>query len=398
MPIAPKASIEVKPLIDCLGQPIRLGPAYLGHLKEKFDMGIALLKSHTSIEGCHVLDFKPSPKLLGYRCSAKVAVRFNPENPVDFDMGLFEPGTHKVVNTVSCPTQTASLNRLLTDIQYFIPELGIEPYDEETHSGNLRYVAARVAHRTDEVMLTLVMREPNMAQARALVTKLKNNNHILKSVYINEHTEPGNAILSQKNIKVSGADFLRESLHNLLFEISPNSFFQVNPWQAAQLYQRVKDLVGELKNTGYAWDLYSGVGQISLFLCQQGYQVLGVEEVEPALASSIRNANLNGLENQFTGICGRVEDLKAQLAQADQPDIITVNPSRRGLAPEVAGLLKNMFENRRSTQLIYVSCEMETLARDTKILLDSTLRLRQIEAFDMFPHTDKMEWVAVFTC
>jgi 23S rRNA (uracil1939-C5)-methyltransferase len=162
------------------------------------------------------------------------------------------------------------------------------------------------------------------------------------------------------------------------------------------MYRRIEQLVGNVNGDLVAWDLYSGIGQIALIMARCGYRTLGIEENPEAVTAAIRNAERNRLPQSPSFMAGRVEDLIASVpAWARSPDLILVNPARTGLAESVRPILAGMLGKGKNTKLIYVSCEVKTLARDLKDLVAAGRHIIQLQAFDMFPHTDKMEWLAV---
>lgn len=378
---------------------------YADGLQKKHLAGLKVLEEAGVLAGAKLLPPEEAPKIFEYRSVFKLATRrpstSGPGRPGQkFSIGLFEPGSHRVVEMGSCPLHTPPLRKLIEDLQVELDLSELTPYDEGSGSGDLRYIVARSAHLTGEVLLTFVVTRPLKTVLRQLVVKLQTDyQHRITSAYMNINSGSGNEIMADQTERIFGATGLRERLLDLDFEIGPRSFFQVNPWQAQNLYRRVDQLVGLAPKGSVAWDLYSGVGQISLLLGSLGYRVLGVEEIEEAVGDALQNAARNRLEDKVSFLASKVEDLDQNLAEwARSPQVVVVNPSRRGLAPQARSSLVSLLRTRPQTRLIYVSCEVETLARDLKELTEEgVLRVRQIEAFDMFPHTTKMEWIAVLT-
>jgi 23S rRNA (uracil1939-C5)-methyltransferase len=222
--------------------------------------------------------------------------------------------------------------------------------------------------------------------------------HKINSAYMNINTSSGNAIFGEDLVLLAGSAALRERVCDLDIEISPLAFFQVNPWQAGNLYRRVEMHAGRGKAGDTAWDLYTGTGQMALMLARAGFHSLGIEEIAAATVDAARNAQRNNLSAQAEFIAARVEDSETLLPEwAKKPKVIVVNPSRRGLHESARAHLSHVLRSDEKIKFIYVSCEVETLARDLKALTASGHRVRQIEAFDMFAQTDKLEWLAVLT-
>lgn len=370
---------------------------YQGKLDEKFNVGLEKLCSKKLLDSARVIGVTPSPRPYAYRTHAKLAVRKDIKSKSGLSIGLYEPKTHNVVDMSYCPVHTRAIGKIIRTLHRLIPESGLTPYCEKTNSGILRYISLRTNHLTEEMMLTFVVTENVKDLIRALAKILKGlEEHVISSVHMNINQSTGNAIYGETTIKISGNEKLRESICDLKFEISPTAFFQINPWQAINLYRRVEQISG-LSNGSVAWDLYSGSGQISMVLARSGYKVVGIEENPQAVLDGLVNLRRNSLEQSVEFITGRVEDEQLNLpAWASSPEVIVCNPSRRGIASSSRDFLKETLKKSRSV-FVYVSCELDTMMRDIEDLQECGHKLRQIEAFDMFAQTDKLEWLAVLT-
>ena len=386
---------------------------YSEGLQAKFQAGVAILQEAQVLSKSRVLAPVPSPHPLAYRSLAKLAVRparpnaigfaqsYSPEGERlvnRFGIGLFASGSHDIVDMDSCPLHTQPIKNLLYDLRSELNRSPLTPYDEQRHTGQVRYIAIRAAHLTGELMITFVVTEPLKVELRRLISSLQRRGHKINSVHMNLNTEPGNAIFGGTTIRLAGSERLRESLCDLAFEVGPTSFFQVNPWQAINLYRRVETVAGAATGRApVAWDLYCGTGQISLVLARLGYRVLGVEENDAAVKDAEANARKNRLADSATFLAARVEDAEDLLPSWSQsPSLIVVNPSRRGLAESKRKHVARMLANQPQARFLYVSCDVNTLARDLKVICElSGFQVRQVEPFDMFPQTDNMEWLAV---
>jgi 23S rRNA (uracil1939-C5)-methyltransferase len=381
-----------------------INTVYDASLKEKWGAGIATLGNTVNLSNTKIIAPQSSPKLLGYRTHAKLAVRMasqcvNPKPDQRFAIGLFQPGSHQLVDISSCPLHRGNINKLVKDIKAELEQMTLEAYDEETNKGDLRYIAIRSSHITDAVMLTFVMTSENRrAELRDLVNRLRQRGHTIQSSHFNINSDITNVIFGTTTKRLAGADRLRERICNLDFEIGPTSFFQINPWQAETIYRRVEHLAGDPAGEMVAWDLYCGIGQMSTILSQLGYRTLGIEVNAGATRDAANNAARNLSANLPQFITGRVEDVIDELPTwAKHPRLIVVNPSRKGLDPAVSQVIRDNLKASPGSRLLYVSCEMETLARDVAAITQDDLKLRQIEGFDMFPYTEKMEWLAVIS-
>ncbi len=388
---------------------------YKQGLQEKFVAGKAQLDEAKLLSKGHVLNPVASPHPLEYRSHFKLAVRPFHEPvakqriittregvelpPRRFTIGLFQPGTHHVVGMRECPLHTYPLKKLIRDLEAELDASPLTPYNEETHSGDIRYVSARAAHLTGEIMLTFVVTKPLKVELKRLVGQLQRRGSKINSAHMNIHTEQNNAIFGDKTEPLAGSTGLRERLCDLDFEVSPTSFFQINPWQAINLYRRVESVVGEARPGSVAWDLFSGTGQFSLILARLGFRVLGIEENQAAIADAAANAKKNKLADKTEFLASRVEDSTHLIPLwAKAPDVVIVNPSRRGLQESSRKFIGELLRKHPQTRFIYVSCEVATLTRDLKEIVElSGFSVRQLEPFDMFPQTDNMEWLAVLS-
>lgn len=322
---------------------------------------------------------------------------WNRETDSSVVIGLYQPGSHEVVDLSFCPVHAPIIGKTIRTLARLITDLEITPYDEEKGTGDLRYITMRSNHVTEEVMITFVVTRDIKSELTKLVRLLKRDEEKnVASAYMNINASSGNAVYGETTVKLTSSEKLRERICDLDFEVSPTAFFQINPWQASQLYRRVEQLAG-YGNGAAAWDMYTGCGQIAMILARSGFKVAAVEENPASIKDATSNARRNGLDEDISFICGRVEDKTGSVpADLNAPKVIVCNPSRRGIAPEARDFLKTVFKKEKSL-FIYVSCELSTLIRDVEDLVTSGHKVRQIEAFDMFSQTDKLEWVAVLS-
>jgi len=374
---------------------------YDASLAEKFKRGLGILEQGKLLEGAKVLPPLASPRQLGYRTLFKLAVRpsESAEPESRFALGLFKPGTHKLGPELTrCPIHVQPLARLIRDLKSALDASPLKPFDEQTASGDVRYVVARSAHLTGELMVTFVVSSPVRMELQRIVSKLKAREHKIHAAFMNIHSGDGNAIFGGETVHLFGAKGLRERLCELDFEVGPTAFFQINPWQASNLYRRVEQVAGTGSSKSVAWDLYCGIGQISLLLARAGFRTLGVEENPSAIEDARINAVKNSLSERAEFITARVEASESLFPKwASAPNIIVVNPSRRGLHEDARAHIAHVLRTNPQCRFVYVSCEVETMARDLAVLTGAGFHIRQVEAFDMFAQTDNLEWMAVLT-
>mgnify|MGYP000426241603 FL=1 len=367
---------------------------YAHSLETKFQQGLSVLAPF--IKDAIALPPKPAPRPLHYRCSVKLAVRANPNQKGSrFLVGMYQPGTHHVGPSMTrCSVQHEKINALLADLIPLLVNSPLKPWDEIRLEGDLKYLAIRISQHNEEIMLTFVVSHlRDTASYLTLVHELVERNHQIKVSYLNIDTKTDNAIFGSSSVLLWGEGSLREQLLGLDFHLGPTSFFQINPYQAQIAYQTMLDLAGQSKSGSVAWDLYCGIGPIAMLLTQQGYRVIGIEENPQAVNDAVANATRNNLNVSF--LSGRVETTLASLpAWATKPSWIIANPARTGIAPAAREVLKKQLAADSKCAMLYLSCNIETLARDLQDLEKSGRRLKQITAFDMFAQTNKLEWLA----
>ena len=376
---------------------------YEESFKSKYEAGLKVLEEKNLLGKARLIPPIAAERKFEYRSTMKLAVRQGADGTLK--IGLFRPGSHHVVEIAECPLHLRPLKKLLSALQSFLQTAQsngqFHPWDEANHKGDLRYVVARCSHLTEDIQVSFVVpNEEKKIFFRDLVRDLRNSGLKIDSCYLNINPEPGNQIFGHSFVKLAGQDQLRVKLNEIPIQVSPGSFLQVNPWQADRIYNRIMQFAGNVERGELAWDLYCGVGPIALSLAKQGYRVWGVEENPQAIEDAIQNAQRNDFAPaQLNFSSGLLEEhLKEIPAWANTPSLIVLNPSRRGLADNVREKLSEVLASCKTLHsVLYLSCEVKTLARDLEGLLASGARLKQLEAFDMFPHTEKMEWLAVIT-
>ncbi len=380
---------------------------YHEQFNKKFEASLKTLKQDGIWSEGILSKAHKTPKIFGFRATAKLAIRRGRYDL--FDIGLFKPNSHNIEDITSCGLHTKSIFRFLTDLKdilnnpSMIQSLNLSPYEEGKNSGLLRYIVVRAHPTTEELFISFVATRDCKKELLELLKPLKAI-HRITGCALNIHTENSNQIFGEEWIKVLGSETQRQSFCGQLFEVSPQSFLQTNPWTAELIYNRIADLIYyPMTNSKDMFsktllDLYCGIGVTSVLALKAGYKVLCIEENPYALADLQKNtqrflSDFKIKKNPVEVITSRVEDSVEKLMEA-KPDVIIVNPSRRGLDKSVCLQLAQKVKNLGS-RLIYVSCELSTLSRDLKVLKNEGITLKQLEAFDMFPHTDKLEWLAI---
>ncbi len=302
--------------------------------------------------------------------------------------GFYAGRTHDIVEQEDCLLGVEENREILSIIRNFMEEYKIEPYNEETHRGLVRHVLIRKGFQTGELMVCLVINGRKLPGQQALTE------HLLEipgmtSISLNVNQEKTNVILGKELINLWGEGHITDYIGAVQYRISPLSFYQVNPVQTERLYGTALEYAG-LTGNETVWDLYCGIGTISLFLAQKAKQVYGVEIVPQAIDDARENARLNHMENvEF--FVGKAEEVLPEQYERNQiyADVIVVDPPRKGCDEKCLETIVKMSPKR----VVYVSCNSSTLARDVKYLEERGYRTERVRCVDMFPHSGHVECV-----
>ena len=309
----------------------------------------------------------------------------------DGSIGFFQARTHKVVPIRRCLIQTEAADRTAQAVGEWMRRYKISAYDETTGKGLVRHVCVRVNRKGESLCCVVVNgnkvpREPELA---AYVTAAVPHT---VGVLLNSNTRRGNVVLGDKYRTLFGRNYLMDTLCGLEFKLSMPSFYQVNRDQAEVLYGKALEFAG-LTGNETVLDLYCGIGTITLCLAKAAKRVIGAEIVPPAIRDAKENALRNHIENaEF--FCGDAADIAAKLeSDGLRPDVVTVDPPRKGLAPEVIASVAAMWPEK----VVYVSCDPATLGRDVKIFREFGYEAKRAAAVDMFPGTAHVETVVLLS-
>ncbi len=334
----------------------------------------------------------PSPSPWRYR--HKMAVPFAPGRHGKPIAGFYAVRSHAVVPFEECLIQHPALDRTLAAVLQLAAHLRIAVYDPRTRRGNLRHLVARASHGKGEVLACLVTAHPDFPEGPALARSLIREVPEVVGVVHNIQGSPGNAILGADTRPIVGADHLIEELDGLRFAVSAPSFFQVAPAQASRLYRVAVEQAG-LVGGESAFDVYAGVGTLSLFLAAGGATVEAIEEVPAAVRDGRHNASLNVQrlgDGRVRFHLGRAESVVPSLvARRLRPEVVVLDPPRKGAAPEVLAAIGSAAPDR----VVYVSCNPATLARDIELLGEHGYRPQEVQPVDMFPQTAHVECAAL---
>ena len=314
-------------------------------------------------------------------------------------MGYYASHSHRIIETDECLLGRPVNEVVLKAVKSYMIENNVSPYNEGTGKGLIRHILIRYGFTSKEVMVCIIANATKLPNENDLVERLIPIDGI-KSISLNTNTARNNVILGDKLRTLWGEDYIVDSIGDVEFAIGPKSFYQVNPVQTEKLYNIALEYA-ELTGKENVWDLYCGIGTISLFLAEKAHMVYGVEIVPEAIDDANKNAKRNGIENAkfFVGKAEEVlpdfyEGAKNSSDEADKsmltPDVIVVDPPRKGCDE---ACLNTMIE-MRPKRIVYVSCDPATLSRDLKILCDNGYELKLVRTVDQFCHSMHIESVA----
>lgn len=306
--------------------------------------------------------------------------------------GFYAGRTHDIIANTKCYLGIDVNEEILQIVLNFMKTYCIKPYDETTGKGLVRHVLIRIGFTSKEIMVCLVVNGKKLPHSEKLVEELVKIEG-MTSITLNVNTKKTNVILGDEIILLWGETYIKDNIGDIVYQISPLSFYQVNPVQTRRLYETALEYA-DLKGEETVWDLYCGIGTISLFLAQKAKQVYGVEIVPQAIADARRNASLNKIDNaQF--YVGKAEEVLPELYAEEgiYADVIVVDPPRKGCDEKCLETIVKMSPKR----VVYVSCDSATLARDLKYLCESGYEVRRVRACDMFPMTGHVETVCLLS-
>ncbi len=301
--------------------------------------------------------------------------------------GFYSPKSHTIVPCTSCLIQNEKINKVIEYSIDYIKKEKIPVYDETTHKGIIRHIYVRLGE--NEIMLVFVTNSfkklnniDNLSQKLSSIGKV--------TILQNINTKRTNVILGKENITLFGDAYIHMNLDDLKFKVSCHSFFQVNTEQMKKLYKKALEYAS-LSKDDTVFDLYCGVGSISLYMARDAKKVVGVEIVKDAIENAKENAKENGIVNAEFHCGDCTEVVERLLENGEKCDVAVVDPPRKGCDEKLLSLLKSINPKR----IVYVSCNSATLARDVAILKTFGYTLKKACAVDMFPQSTHVESVAL---
>ncbi|KAF5076615.1 23S rRNA (uracil-C(5))-methyltransferase RlmCD [anaerobic digester metagenome] len=308
------------------------------------------------------------------------------------EIGFYAKRSHRIVDSSVCFLQDIVNDEIIAVVRDFMDEFKIPAYEEKKHKGLVRHILTRVGKNSGEIMVCIIINGKKLPYSEILVERLRKIDGVV-SIALNVNKEQTNVILGGKVITLWGKNVIEDTLGDISFEISPLSFYQVNPTQTEVLYNKAVEMAN-LNGDETVFDLYCGIGTISLFFAKKAKKVFGVEIVPEAIVDARKNAERNGIQNVSFEV-GAAEVVIPRLFddQGIIADVIVVDPPRKGCDQ----ILLNTISSIAPKKLIYVSCNPATLARDVAILTEKGFQVKDVQAVDQFPMTTHVEAIIMMT-
>lgn len=378
-------AIPFCPVFDSCGGCAVQHMSYQAQLDFKKDTVLQNIRRIGGLEDVKVLDTIGMPTPFKYRNKVQYPVSLE-DNQVK--IGFYESRSHNIIDSTECDIQPEESNVIRGLVRDFCKENNIGIYDEKTGKGLLRHVMVRKGFTTGEIMVVMVINGQKLPSSDKLIRLLTEKYENIKSIVLNVNTRNTNIILGDRNICLFGQNYISDYIGKYRFNISPLSFFQVNPIQTEVLYGKALEYA-QLTGNETVFDLYCGIGTISLFLSEKARKVIGVEVVPEAIEDAKENALLNNITNtQF--IVGEAEvEIPKLYAEGHRADVVVVDPPRKGCDEVLLNTLVEMQPQR----IVYVSCNPSTLARDMKYLHQHGFVAHEVQPVDMFPWSGHVECV-----
>ncbi len=370
----------------------KCGSCTLLNTDYKKQLEMKLLKVNGAIKRIGKIDYEiteiiPSEKILNYRNKALIPVSYDKDKNIV--CGFYRSRTHDVIDMDNCLIQDEGAFLVSKKVKEWMQKYDIKPYDEKTHKGIVRHIFYRKGVHTGEIMAGIVSYKKNVPYLDELTNSLLEIDGI-KSIIVNINQKNNNVILGDEVVTLYGNPYITDKICGLNFKIGSKSFFQVNPYNVSNLYNKAIELLN-LEKEDILFDIYCGIGTIGLCASDKVREVIGVEVISEAIEYANENAKLNGITNAFF-YTGKAEDVIYKLIENENhPTAVILDPPRAGCEKSLLVEIKKL----KPKKICYVSCDVATLARDLKILTENNeYKIEKIVACDMFPDTAHCEVVA----
>lgn len=376
-----KTSQDICPFAKKCGGCRYQGVPYEDQLKIKFVQTVKLLKRY--VKALPMIGME-NP----YHYRNKVHAVFAHTMDGTVKSGIYQEGTHRVINVDSCQIEDETADRIIVDIRGLLKSFKINIYSEDTGYGLLRHVLVRRGFESGQIMVVLVLASPILPSKNNFVKALRRLHPEITTIVLNVNEKQTSMVLGERNITLYGKGYIEDKLCGCKFRISPSSFYQVNPVQAELLYRIAMDYAG-LSGREVVVDAYCGIGTIGLAAAGRAKFVTGVELNREAVRDAVTNAKLNGIKNIYFYNQDAGEYLTERAENGDPVDVVFVDPPRSGCSEEFLKAVVKIAPKR----IVYVSCNPETLARDLEYLASNGYKGVKCRPIDMFPFSSHIETV-----
>lgn len=361
--------------------------SYEQQLKEKRDIVIQSLERHTKLK----------VDQLNIRETIGMEDPWNYRNKSQFQVGqrdgkvlagLYGMNSHRLINIEHCAVQHPETTKAVNTVKQILQDLQISIYDEKSRKGIVRTIVARVGIQTGELQIVLITAKNDLPKKAIIIEEIRKRLPQVKSIMQNVNGQKTSLIFGEKTTKLSGSEFIQETLGDLQFELSARTFFQLNPEQTVKLYNEVKKAAALTGKEKIA-DAYCGVGTIGLWLADGASEIRGMDIIPESIVDAKKNAKRHGIKHA-TYVTGKAEEwLPKWVKEGWRPDVIVVDPPRTGLD---RALLQTILKVKPK-KVVYVSCNPSTLAKDIDFL-GKAYKVNMIQPVDMFPQTSHVEVVS----
>lgn len=358
-------------------------------LEQKRNIVEETVKKFTG-EDVEIKEVIPSPKTKAFRSKIQYPVSQTKVSK-RLLVGYYKKGSHELVNIKFCPIQPKIIDKITEFIRQNTQELGISGYNEKLHKGDLKHIVYRYSQSENELIVIFVVNDTKLHDKfKKLSKKLMDEFAHVKGCLVNYNPNKTNLILSNDTRKILGENHITEKIDNKIYQISANSFFQVNIDSAKNIFNTVKDIIKNNYKSPRILDAYSGVSSFGIWLSDIAKEVVSVEEAPSATKDAAKNVELNNIKN-LTALNGDAKNIfKELIANGEKFDVTVLDPPRKGCEQESLDIAIKLTEKA----IIYVSCNPSTLARDLKYLHKNGFKTKYIQPVDMFCHSYHIESIA----
>ncbi len=359
---------------------------YKSQLEIKKDFIVSAMERIGGFKGieCDDVIGMENPERYRNKCIFPIGLDRNGE----VQSGFYAKRSHEIIPIDDCMVGSETNSKIVVAVKEYINETKVSVYDEEKHKGLVRRVFIRDGRVSGEIMVVISINGKALPKTEILVEKLKAVSENIVSIYININESRGNSVLGLENKLIYGKNVITDTLCGIDFEISPHSFYQINPEMTEKLYGKALEFA-EITDRDNVLDVYCGIGTISLAAAKKAKVVTGVEIVEQAIEDAKKNAKANGIENAKFFADSAENAVPKLISEGLKPDIVILDPPRKGSDKATLKAIVSAQPKR----IVYVSCNVSTLARDAKFLAELGYTPTKCTGVDMFPHTAHIEVV-----